>query len=69
MEELFSKIAEHIVAWSTVAVIVLEIVLRLVKSSKVQSIFRLIPKVLHGVSKIFEAVASIFDKVVPDRQP
>jgi len=70
--EFLSQIQEFVSNNSGVAItvgaVLLEILFRLVKSDKVQSVFRLVPKVLAVVASILSGVANILDKAVPDRE-
>lgn len=46
---------------------VLEVVLRLIKSDKVRSIMRLVAAVTRQVGALVERLAELLDRVVPDR--
>ena len=60
-------IADNALVISGLAV-VYEVVARFIKSEKLQSVPRMIVKILRGVSVALEAIAKLGDKVIPDKK-
>ena len=73
MEEVLDQIsgllADYGASVGVFLAVILEILARIYKSNKVQSIPRMVGRIARGIANILEGLAKIIDKAVPDRAP
>ena len=62
-----SYVADNALIVSAVALLY-EVIGRFIKSTKVQSIPRMLVKLMHGLSYALEAIAKAGDKIIPDKK-
>lgn len=71
--EFIDKIIEffnsHMGTMVTIGVVVMEVLLRVIKSSKIRSILRIISAILNKVSQLIGKIAEFLDAIIPDRVP
>jgi hypothetical protein len=67
LDTVLAWLTAHSGTVATVAVVILELVMRLWPSNKIRSILSYAGKVCLGIGKVVFALADLLSKIVPDR--